>query len=160
MDYERSVEFAGDRRKALEVAQTTFIQAGFRIEDVSDSSISARYEGSAASRRCHPLCSASPVAIEISGRHFIVTGGDDAVRQMRRFIIRLMGAFAAFYGVGMGILLAFLGPGFEKSLMSVGIILGLMLIELPIFLVVGPATVRKRATQALDTLIHNMTVLC
>jgi hypothetical protein len=161
MEYERTVDFTGDRRKALEIAQAALVQAGYRIEEASDRRISARYGGSFLGRnRGNPLWVASPITIEVSDRNITVTADYEGLAKMRKFIIWFLGGLALMLALGLGIPFAIVfGLNRFPLFLALGLGVGIPLIQLPIHLFVTPAIMRYFAAHALDRLVHNMTVL-
>ncbi len=103
---------------------------------------------------------ASPVTIDVSDRNITVTADYEGLARMRKFIIRLLGGLALLLALGLGIPFAFVfGPNRFPLFLALGLGLGIPLLQLPIHLFVTPALLKHGAARALDTLVHNMTVL-
>jgi hypothetical protein len=160
MDYEKSVDFAGNVRQALSLAEMAFVQAGYRILDSTDTRVSARYDGGFVGMRyCSPMCSASPITISVAGRRLIVTARYEGIAKVRKFLVRFLVGLALLLALTLGGTFSYFYPGTQKVLLGVGLGLGIPLIQLPIHVLLTPAIMKQRAIQALDTLVHNMTML-
>ncbi|MEW8631879.1 MAG: hypothetical protein AB2591_17930, partial [Candidatus Thiodiazotropha sp.] len=85
--------------------------------------------------------------------------GYEGIEKAKKFITKLLVGLAVLLGLGMGIPFAFLFEEKWPLLLAVGLGVGIPLIQLPIHLYVTPAIMKKRAEKALDTLIHNITML-
>jgi hypothetical protein len=160
MDYEKQVEFSGDPRKAVEVAQTLFLQSGYEITDVSDSRISARHEGGFLNTQSgNTIYGASPVTVGIKGYRLSVSADYEGIRKAKKFILYLLLGLALVLGLVFGILFGLILEDKWIFLLAVGLGVGIPLIQLPVHLIVTPRIMKKRADKALDTLIHNITML-
>lgn len=160
MDYERYVDFAGEAKKAIELAQTMFIQSGYKIVDVSDTSISAKHAGGfVKSQSGSTMYGASPVTVAVTGNRLMVRAGFDGIKKVKKFLVYLLLGLALILGLGMGIPFAILFEETWALILALGLGIGIPLIQLPIHLFVTPMIMKKRAVKALDTLIHNITML-
>ena len=160
MDYERYVDFAGEPKKAIELAQTMFVQSGYKIVDVSDTSISAKHEGGfIKTQSSNTMYGASPVTVAVTGNRLIVSAGYEGIKKARKFIVYLLVALACVLGLGLGIPFAILFEEKWAIIIALGLGIGIPLIQLPIHLFVTPMIMKKRAEKALDTLMHNITML-
>jgi hypothetical protein len=157
MEYRKSVSFHGDPDKALETAQSTFIQLGYRIEKKSQRTLRAVHPGGMIrSGSGAPIFGASPITVSADNNHLVINAEFGGVQQMRRFITRLMVGLAVFLGLGLGITFALTFEDRWPLYLALGLGVGMPLIELPIFHVTILKIVRKRAEQALDTLCENI----
>ncbi|MEW8326861.1 MAG: hypothetical protein AB2659_08515 [Candidatus Thiodiazotropha sp.] len=160
MDYERSEIFSGEPGKAVEMAQAMFVQSGYKITDTTESSISAKHEGGfIRTQSGNAIYGASPIKVSVSGNRLYVSAGYEGIEKAKKFITKLLVGLAVLLGLGMGIPFAFLFEEKWPLLLAVGLGVGIPLIQLPIHLYVTPMIMRKRAVKALDTLIHNITML-
>jgi len=160
MDYEKSIDFTGDPQKAITLAQTTLVQSGYKIIDISETSISARHEGGfVKSQSGNPMYAASPVVVSVSESHLVVIARYEGVEKAKKFLVRLLAGMA--FGLGLGLGIPF-GLFFEEKwpmILGFGLGFGIPLIQLPIHLLVTPMIMKKRAAQALDALVHNMKMI-
>ena len=160
MDYERYVDFAGEPKKAIELAQTMFVQSGYKIMDVSDTSISAEHEGGFVKTQSgSTMYGASPVTVAVTGNRLMVSAGFDGIKKVKKFLVYLLVGLACILGLGMGIPFAILFEETWAVILALSLGIGIPLIQLPIHLFVTPMIMKKRAVKALDTLIHNITML-
>lgn len=160
MDYERYVDFAGDPKKVIEVAQTMFVQSGYKIVDVSDTSISVKHEGGfVKSHSGNPIYGASPVTVTVTGNRIIVRAGYEGIKKVKRFLLYLLVGMAFLLGLGLGLPFAIIFEEKWPMILGIGLGIGIPLIQLPIHLFVTPRIMKKRAGKALDTMIHNITML-
>ncbi|MEW8430301.1 MAG: hypothetical protein G8D61_11350, partial [gamma proteobacterium symbiont of Ctena orbiculata] len=95
----------------------------------------------------------------VSGNRLYVSAGYDGIEKAKKFIVKLLVGLAILLGLGMGIPFAILFEEKWPLLLALGLGVGIPLIQLPIHLYVTPMIMRKRAVKALDTLIHNITML-
>jgi hypothetical protein len=157
VNYERSENFTGEPSKAIEMAQAMFVQSGYTIMDVSESSISVEHQGGfIRTQSGNTIYGASPIRVSISGGRLNVSAGYDGIEKAKRFITKLLVGLAFILGLGMGIPFAFLFEERWPLLLALALGIGIPLIQLPIHLYVTPMIMRKRAEKALDTLIHNI----
>jgi hypothetical protein len=160
MACERSVEFSGDPKKVIDLAQSMFIQTGYKVTDISDSRISAEHIGGfTKSVSGNSVYGASPVTISISDNRLTVKASYEGIEKTKKYLLKLILGLALILGTGFGV-----GFGFvfeEKWPMVFGIVLGfgIPLIQLPIHLFVTPKIMKIRALRALDTFIENAIVL-
>ncbi|MES9944410.1 MAG: hypothetical protein ABW080_05590 [Candidatus Thiodiazotropha sp.] len=160
MNYERSENFTGEPKRAIEMAQAVFIQSGYKILDVSDSGITAKHEGGFVKTQSgNAIYGASPITLSVSENRLNVSAGYDGIEKAKKFITRLLIGLAIVLALGMGIPFAILFEERWPLLLALGLGVGIPLIQLPIHLYVTPLIMRKRADKALDTLIHNITML-
>lgn len=160
MDYERHVDFTGEPKKAIEVAQAMFVQSGYKIMDVSDTRITAKHEGGfVKSQSGNTIYGASPVTVAVRGNRLIVRAGYEGIKKVKKFLLYLLVGLALLLGLGMGIPFAIVFEGKWPVVFAIGLGMGIPLIQLPIHLFVTPMIMKKRADKALDTLIHNITML-
>ncbi len=160
MDFERYVNFTGEPRKAIEVAKTMFVQSGYKIVDVSDTSISAKHEGGfVKSQSGNTIYGASPVTVAVTGSRLIVSANFDGIKKAKKFLLYLLLGLALILGLGMGIPFAIIFEEKWPMLLAIGLGIGIPLIQLPIHLFITPMIMKKRAEKALGTLIHNITML-
>jgi len=66
---------------------------------------------------------------------------------------------AFFLALGLGLPFAIMFEEKWPVILALGLCIGIPLIQLPIHLYMTPIIMKKRAEKALDTLIHNITVL-
>lgn len=160
MDYERYVDFAGEPKKAIEVTQTMFVQSGYKIVDISDTSISAKHEGGFVKTQSgSTMYGASPVTVAVTGNRLMVSASYDGIKKVKKFIVYLLVGLAVLLGLGMGVPFAIIFEEKWPMIFALGLGIGIPLIQLPFHLFLTPMIMKKRAEKALDTLIHNITVL-
>jgi heme/copper-type cytochrome/quinol oxidase subunit 4 len=160
VNYERSENFTGEPKEAIEMAQAMFVQSGYKIMDVSDSTILVEHQGGfLRTQSGHTIYAASPIKVSVSGNLINISAGYDGIEKAKRFITRLLVGLAFLLGLGMGIPFALLFEEKWPLLLALGLGIGIPLIQLPIHLYVTPMIMKKRADKALDTLIHNITML-
>ncbi len=160
MDYEKSVPFSGNAQKAMEMAQAAFIQAGYRITEASDTSVSGQHEGGfMRSQSGNTIYGASPVTVRITDNNLFVGANYEGIEKIKKFLIRLMVGMALLLGPGLAIPFAFVFDDKWPALFGLALGSGIPLLQLPIHLLITPWIIKKRATQALDTLVHNITML-
>ncbi|MEW8338039.1 MAG: hypothetical protein AB2596_20685, partial [Candidatus Thiodiazotropha sp.] len=157
---ERSEIFSGEPGKAVEMAQAMFVQSGYKITEISKSAITAEHEGGfVRTQSGNAIYGASPIKVSVSGNRLYISAGYEGIEKAKKFITKLLVGLAVLLGLGMGIPFAFLFEEKWPLLLAVGLGVGIPLIQLPIHLYVTPAIMKKRAEKALDTLIHNITML-
>lgn len=66
---------------------------------------------------------------------------------------------ALLLGFGMGVPFAFIFEERWPIILGIGLGVGIPLLQLPIHLFVTPRIMKKRASHALDTLLHNINVV-
>jgi heme/copper-type cytochrome/quinol oxidase subunit 4 len=160
MDYERYVDFAGEPKKAIEVAQTMFVQSGYRIVDISNTKITAEHEGGfIKSISANTIYGASPVTVAVMGNRLIVSARYDGIKKTKKFILYLLVGLAFLLGLGLGLPFAIIFEEKWPMILALGLGIGIPLIQIPIHLFVTPMIMKKRAEKALDILIHNITML-
>lgn len=160
MGYEKSVDFAGDYKKIIELAQSMFVKSGYRIIDVSNTKISAEHEGGfTKSISGDTIYGASPVTITISDKRLVVSAVYEGIEKAKKFLLRLFLGLAFGLGIGFALLFGFIFEERWPMMLGIGLGFGIPLIQLPIHLFVTPKMMEKRASNALDTFIHNTTIL-
>jgi len=160
MGYEKSVDFAGDHKKVIELAQSMFVQFGYRIIDVSNTKISAEHEGGfTKSISGNTMYGASPVTITFSDNRLVVSARYEGIEKVKKFLLRLFLGLAFMLGIGFALFFAFIFEERWPMMLGIGLGCGIPLIQLPIYLFVTPKIMEKRAAKALDTFIHNATFL-
>lgn len=160
MDYERNVDFTGEPKKAIEVARTMFIQSEYKIIDVSETSISAKHEGGFLKTQSgNTIYGASPVTVAVMDNRLIVSARYDGIKKVKKFLLYLLVGMAVVLGLGLGLPFAVIFEDTWPMILGFGLGIGIPLIQLPLHLFVTPLIMKKRAEKALDTLIHNITVL-
>ena len=160
MGYEKSVSFAGDPKKVIELAQSMFVQSGYRIINVSDTEVSAAHEGGfTKSMSGNPMYGASPVTITISANRLVVSAGYEGIEKVKKFILKFLVGFAFIMGFGLGVPFGLMSEERWPMMLGFGLGFGIPLIQLPIHLFITPKIMEKRASKALDTFIHNATTL-
>jgi hypothetical protein len=136
------------------------LQSGYQITDVSDSRISAKHEGGFLKTQSgNVIYGASPVTVGIKGYRLSVSAGYEGIKKAKKFILYVLLGLALTLGVVFGILFTVLFDDKIPALLAIGLGVGIPLIQLPIHLVVTPRIMKKRADKALDTLIHNITMI-
>jgi len=106
MGYEKSVYFAGDHEKVIELAQSMFVQLGYRIIDVSNTKISAEHEGGfTKSISGNTIYGASPVTITISENRLVVSARYEGIEKVKKFFLRLLLGLAVILGIGFALFL-------------------------------------------------------
>ena len=137
-----------------------FVQNGYEIVDISDSTISVEHKGGfIRTQSGNAIYGASPIKVSVSGNRLYVSAGYEGIGKAKQFITRLLIGLAIVLALGMGIPFAILFEERWPLLLALGLGVGIPLIQLPIHLYVTPVIMRKRADKALDTLIHNITML-
>ena len=160
MEYEKSVGFVGDAKKAVELAQAVFIQSGYKIVDVSDTGISAKHEGGfIRSMSGNAMYGASPITVTVADNHVTVSANYEGIDKVKKFLLCLFLSMALLLGLGMGVPFAFIFEERWPMILGIGLGVGIPLFQLPIQLFVTPMIMRKRASHALDTLLHNIKVV-
>ena len=160
MGYKKSVSFAGDHKKVIELAQSMFVQSGYRIIDISNTGISAEHEGGfTKSISGNTIYGASPVTITISANRLVVSARYEGIEKAKKFVLRLLLGLAFILGIGLALPFGFIFEERWPMMMAIGLGFGVPLIQLPIHLFVTPKIMEKRASKALDTFIHNATIL-
>ena len=160
MSYRREIPFSGDACKAIDLATSTLVHAGYRITDAAEDSVTGEHVGGLMRTQSgQAIYGASPITVELRAGRLLVTARYDGIAKVRRFLVRLLVGLATFLGLGLGIGFAL---AFEEAwpvALGVGLGTGIPLIQLPIHLGVTLSLVRTRATQALDTLGDNIVTL-
>jgi hypothetical protein len=160
MDYEKQVEFSGDPKKAIEVAQTMLLQSGYQITDFSDTRISAEHKGGfLRTQSGNVIYGASPISVGIKDTRLSISAGYGGIKKAKKFILHVLLGLALLLGLVFGILFTALFDDKMPAVLAVGLGIGIPLIQLPIHLLVTPRIMKKRADKALDTLIHNITMI-
>lgn len=160
MGYEKSVDFAGDPKKVIELAQSMFVQSGYRIIDISNTKISAEHEGGfTKSMSGNTMYGASPVTITISDNRLVVSARYEGIEKLKKFLLKLLLGLAFLLGIGLALPFALIFEERWPMMLGIGLGFGIPLIQLPIHLIITPKIMEKRASKALDTLIHNVTIL-
>jgi hypothetical protein len=160
MGYEKSADFAGDRKRVIELAQSMFVQSGYRIIDVSKAEISAEHEGGfTKSMSGNTIYGASPVTITISDNRLLVSAEYGGVQKVKKFLLKLFLGLAFILGIGFALFFGFVFEERWPMMLGIGLGFGIPLIQLPIHLFITPKIMEKRASRALDTFIHNTTLL-
>lgn len=159
MIYEKSVDFEGDPKKVIKLAQSMFVQSGYRINDISDTQISAEHEGGfTRSMSGNTMYGASPVTITITDNRLVVIALYEGVDKVKKFLLRLLLGLAFVLGAGLGLTFGIVFEERWPMVFGIGLGAGIPLIQLPIHLFVTPKIIKKRASRALDTFIHNATI--
>ena len=160
MGYEKSVNFVGDPKKVIELAQSMFVQSGYRIIDVSDTEISAKHEGGfTKSVSGDPIYGASPVTMTISANRLVVSAEYEGIEKVKKYILRFLLGLAFVLGIGLGLPFGLIFEERWPMMLGFGLGFGIPLIQLPIHLFITPKIMEKRASKALDTFIHNALIL-
>jgi hypothetical protein len=160
MAYEKSVDFTGDPKKVIELAQSMFVQSGYRITNVSDTRISAEHEGGfTRTMSGHTMYGASPVTITISANRLVVSAKYEGIVKLKKYILKLLLGLAFLLGIGLALPFALIFEERWPMILGIGLGFGIPLVQLPIHLIVTPKIMQNRASKALDTLIHNVTIL-
>jgi len=160
MGYRRVVPFSGNPVKARELAQAAFVQSGYRITDVSDSSITAEHAGGfLRTQSSRAIYGASPITVDVGAGQLRVTARYEGIERMRVFLIRLLLGLAVFLGLVLGITFAAVLDEAWPVILGVGLGVGVPLIQLPVHLGVTLRIMRARASLALDTLTDNIVTL-
>jgi hypothetical protein len=121
MDYERYVDFTGEPKKAIEVAQTMFVQSGYKIVDVSDTSISAKHEGGfVRSQSGNTIYGASPVTVVVTDNRIIVRAKYEGIKKVKKFLLYLLVGMAFLLGLGMGIPFAIIFEEKWPAILAIG----------------------------------------
>jgi hypothetical protein len=160
MDYKREIDFEGDPKSAIEVAKIIFLQSGYEITDVSDTSISAEHKGGFLQTQSgNSIYGASPVTVSVKIARLFVSADYEGIEKARRFIFWIILGLAVFLGILFGVIfgLFFDDDGIWKLALGLGI--GIPLLQLPIHLIVTPRVMKRRADTALDTMIRNITTV-
>ncbi len=114
-----------------------FVQSGYSIIDVTDSTISAEHEGGYTKTATgNTMYGASPIEISIKEYRLTVSAGFEGITKAKKFLIFLLGGPALFLGVVFWVLFAFLFEETWPMYMGVAIGVGVPLIQLPIHLYV------------------------
>jgi len=159
-DYFKSTTYTGNPEKAIEIARNQFVQAGYKITNVSDSEVSARQDGSfTRSMSGNTLYGASPVTVSVTGNQLIVRAGFEGLEKLKQFLLKLILGLALALGLGMGIPFALVFQEKKAVIFALALGVGIPLIQLPFHLILTPRIMKKRAVHALDTLGHNLEVL-
>jgi len=160
MGYEKTVEFSGVPEKVIEIAQSMFVQSGYRIISVSDTSISAKHEGGfVRSMSGNAIYGTSPVTVTVEDKHININADYEGVDKVKKFLLQLFLGLAFFLGIFFGVLFGFIFEEKWPMMLGIGLGLGIPLIQLPIHMVFTPGIMKKRASKALDTFIQNITIL-
>ncbi len=157
MQYEKSAPFVGDAREAFALAKAALTQSGYRLERVSQDELWARNHGGfVRTHSASPLLGASPVHLRIAAGRVELGADFEGVTQTRRFLVRLLVGLGLGLGGGLAAVFAFVFSDRWPAFIALGLGLGIPLVQLPIHLGVTVPLVRRRATAALDTLLHNL----
>lgn len=160
MGYERYVDFSGDHKKAIELAQAMFVQAGYKIVDFSATRISAEHEGGFVKTQSgNTMYGASPVTVTVADNNLIVSAGYEGIKKVKKFLFKLLVGLAFLLGLGLGVPFAIIFEEKWPMMLGIGLGVGIPLVQLPIHYFVTPMIMKKRAEKALDTLIHNIVML-
>lgn len=156
MDYEKAIDFTGNVKKALEVARNVFIQHSFEIVDSSDSAIELTATGIAWTKWQIPLVGISKVRIYGTTRNVSIEAEFGGIRKTTRFTILLILGLAVFFLVTFGILfIAIQGQPADKI-----ILISLApFVPWPVIIPIMARFMKYRTSQALDALLHNMSVV-
>ena len=160
MEYHKEIDFEGEPQKALELARAALTQSGYRITANSEQGFSAEHQGGFARSQSGSLIyGASPVIISISGHRLVIQADYRGADKAKRFILRLLVGLALFLGLVLGITFGLVFKEKWPMYLGVGLGVGIPLVQLPIHLLVTPGIIKRRATRALDTLMHNMVMV-
>jgi hypothetical protein len=158
--YEKSVDFTGDPKKVIELAQSMFVQSGYKITDISDSKISAEHTGGfTKSVSGNTIYGASPITITISDNRLVVIALYEGIEKVKKFLLKLFLGLAFILGIGFALSFGLIFKERWPMMLGIGLGFGIPLIQLPIHLLVTPKIMKKRASRALDTFIHNIAIL-
>jgi hypothetical protein len=155
MEFSKTVAFTGDPKKALEIAQVTFIQAGYKIDRAIGGRMTARHVGGfVQSQSGSGIYGASPVTVQVADGQLSITADYEGVEKARRFLWKLFAGLTAIFVVVMAIPFALLFPGKLKWLALLP--LAVVVVQMPIHFLVTPRVMKRRANAALDTLMQNI----
>ena len=137
-----------------------FVQSGYKITDISDSKISAEHTGGfTKSASGNTIYGASPVTITISDNRLVVIALFEGIEKVKKFLLKLLLGLAFILGVVFALTFGLIFEEREPMMLGIGLGFGIPLIQLPIHLFVTPKIMKKRASRALDTFIHNTAIL-
>jgi len=160
MDYEKKTAFKGDPGKAMELAKSMFIQSGYRIVNVSDTEITASHEGAfIKSVSGSTIYGASPVTVGVTDGLLSVKSDFEGVEKTKKFIVRMILGLSLLLGVMLGVPFGIIFDEKWPMILGIGLGAGIPLLQLPIHFYVTPWIMKKRAINALDTMVHNITML-
>ena len=168
MTYYKTVTFDGDSDQVLSTVFTILTNNGFRVETRSDNQIEFAAPRMNSTRQ-NPIIGASPIRVDAKHGRLTVNAEFGGVDTMKRFMVR----FPMLLGLGLALVFssitiitmvacflmdAELGPAWRQ--MKTALVTGILAPMLAVspWLFIGPRMadhLRKRTTEALDTLVSN-----
>ena len=158
MAYQKTVEITGNPAKALETVRDVLIQKSFRIEPTGSRSFEATGPGMTqmGGKTSDPLLAASRVTVMVGGRSLTLDAQFGGIRRMVRFLVVFLLALAGFMAILMGML-------HRAGHLSGGMIwrssILWSLAPWPLLIPLLVVVARRRAVKALDTMLHNASVV-
>lgn len=156
MDYTQSVEFHGDLNRVVEHATLILTALGFRLVEQDDSSASFAGPGMSSSRQ-PGLVGASYLRIAADGETLTIEAELGGAKTMERFVTWFPPSLGALLGVTLG---GAFWPVFGWQA-ATAVFSFAFLSVLP-WKIISPLFVRRirsRTTQALDTLLGNLSAI-
>ena len=153
MDYQKTVPFA-DAAKVLDALTGVFVQHGFRIGEKSETAVELTGPGMISSRQS-PLVGISKTRIHRANGSLSIEAEFDSIRRLLKYMGFLIAGLAVFFMVLFGIL-------FTRQGKPIGRVIIVSLVPLapwPILIPIIGKFLKRRTSRALDTLVHNMTIL-
>ncbi len=151
MDYEKSIPFDGDAKKALEVSLNIFVQQGFRVLQNSGSGHELTAPGMISSRQ-NPLAGTSRARVSAGDGELSIRAEFGAIRKMTVLLVVFLCSLALFFFLFLGVIFR------RESDYNVFLPLAPFL-PWPFLIPVLLAVFKRRTGRALDTLLHNMSTL-
>jgi hypothetical protein len=151
MDYEKSIPFDGDAKKALEVSLNLFVQQGFKVLENSDSGHELTGPGMISSRQ-NPLTGISGVRVNAGDGELSIRAEFSAIRKMTLLLVVFLCSLALFFFLFFGVM--FRGESDYNVFLPLAPFL-----PWPFLIPVLLTVFKRRTARALDTLLHNMSTL-
>jgi len=151
MDYEKRVNFRGDRAKALEVARGVFVQEGFAITMQGPHAFDAAGPGLLSTRQ-NPLLAVSRATVTAGEAHLSIAASLGGARRL----VKLLAAFLVVLAAALAGLFALLMP---QTLPWILLVTAAPFAPWVVLLPALGHFVRLRARRALDVLMGNMAAI-
>jgi len=154
MDYEKTVPFGGNVRKAIEVARNAFIHHNFQIVHDSDLEVELIGPGMLSSRQ-NPLVGISRIRIRGSSGNLSLEADFEGIRKLTKYLALFIVSMAIFFVLFFGIRFSRQGQPVTKV-----ILISLApFIPWPVIIPLMAIWMKSRTSKALDTLVNNMAAL-
>ncbi len=156
MNYQKTVSFSGNPRKAFEIAQNTFLPHGFQIANSSESILEVLGPGTLWTKGQDPMVGVSKACISAADGSISIKAELGGVTKAIKYLILFILGMAIFFILMFGFLFTVKqGQPINKTiLMSIA-----PLIPWPVIIPLMAIWMKSRTCKALDTLMNNMIAL-